>query len=456
VNDREYRQEHLETSVREALESATAAGADAAEAMSVHSSTRQIHYRDREKETVSLAEASGIGLRVVHGGKMGFAWASGTGSGELRRLAVRAVTSARLGEDPAHPLAGKAVSPACVGTVDPAIEARPDGVKHDFLREQVEHAFALSPLVEKIHRLSLSERLVEKALATTTGFDGHKRGTWYSLSASVVAARGEDREMAHEWRSVRTFADLQEAGVSREAAARALALLGGTPVPTGVYAVVLSPETAVTLLSLFCRALSGEAVSKGKSPLAGKLGRRVASTTLSLVDDGLLAGGYGSEPFDDEGIPQSRRQIVEGGVLASYFLTLRTAHLLSLAPTGHAQRGDFRSPPGAGPANAQVVPDGSHPTQADLLRAMGRGLLVVDVMGAHTLDLVSGAVSLGASGFVVEGGQVGRPFRGITLAGNLYQLLERVAAVGGDLRFYGEMGSPSLLVEGVDVAGSAT
>jgi PmbA protein len=382
---------------------------------------------------------------------MGFAYLSAADDDSIATAVRQALESARHGDEAAFPFAGAAELPADPCVPDPDFDLRGPGVKEALVADAVARAWNAAATVSRVRKATYAERRWRRGLVTSAGFEGVKEGTSFSFGGTILARRGEDTAIASEWVGARDFSGLKAATALEEAAGRADALLGGGSIPTGRQAAVLHPSVAVEMLSVFASALSGEMVAKGKSRLAGKVGEAVAAEGISVVSDGLLAGGYDSEPFDDEGTPRGRRFLVEGGVLRGFLLNRKAASLLGLPPSGDGGRGDYRGLPGISPANLHVAPGSGD--AVSLMRQMGSGIWIVDVLGAHTMDPVSGTVSLGAIGFVVEGGAPVRPFRGVTVAGNLFDLLRGVRLVGADLRFYGGAGSPSLLLEQVDVAG---
>jgi PmbA protein len=436
------------------VEAAGRAGASAAEAFASSRARFRVTYRGRELDAVSVAEEGGFALRLIVDGKTGFSTSSSLedAGGGIGRLVEQGLASARLGDDPALELPGQPDAlPEVEGLFDPGLAARSAREKRDLVESQVEAAFGHSPRVSGIRAATYSESSGVAVLANSAGMRLLKRGTACSLSASVMATEGDQSETGHEWRGCRRFEQLASADVGEAAARLAVSMLGGRPVRTGRYDVVFDPMAAASLLEAFSRGISGPMVARGKSPLAGMLGQRVGTERFTLVDDPLLPGGYASEPFDDEGVPRRRAVLVDRGVLSAFLLDLKSASLMGAVSTGSAARGDYRSTPSVAPANFHVAPP--DPGGDALLGRLGKGLLINDLMGAHTIDPVSGSFSLGASGFVVEAGRVGRPFRGVTMAGSLYEIFHRLVDAGDDLRFFGEVGSPSLLVEGVDIAG---
>jgi PmbA protein len=209
---------------------------------------------------------------------------------------------------------------------------------------------------------------------------------------------------------------------------------------------------AASLLELLSTSLLAESVQKGRSLLAGRLGQEVAAPSANLIDDGLLPGGLETAPFDAEGNPRQRTVLLERGRLAGFLYDQYGANREGRASTGNASRPGALSPPSVQVSNLYLEP-GSHSFEA-LLAEMGRGIIISNVLGMHTANPVSGDFSVGASGHWVEGGHISHPVKGIAISGNVLTLLSRLAVVGSDLRFWGRVGSPSLLIERLDVGGA--
>jgi len=203
-------------------------------------------------------------------------------------------------------------------------------------------------------------------------------------------------------------------------------------------------------------ALSGEAVLKGRSPLASMVGQQVGSAAVTLVDDGRRPDGTGSAPFDDEGVATGRTSLVEAGVLRGFLHNTYTGARSGSRSTGNAGRSDHRSVPGVAPSNLSFEPGTL--TAEEILREAGRAVYVQDVTGLHSgASSITGEFSVGATGLVVEGGSLGRPLREMTVASTLLEVLSNVREVGSDLRFFpmgGSLGAPTILVGEMTIAGT--
>jgi PmbA protein len=319
----------------------------------------------------------------------------------------------------------------------------------ELLEAVLAQARAADPAVRRIKTVSLRSGRRDAYLRSSTGTDGAYSRSAFSLVAGVVAERGGESELGWESDTATSRAALAWGGIGEAAALKAVSRLGaGRPTP-GRKAVILDREVVAEFLSLLGSTLSADAVIKGKSLYAGKLGTRQASPAITVIDDPTLPGAVGSAPCDDEGQPTRRKVLIDAGVLNGYLHSLQTAHRMEVPPTGNGFRSGFEALPLPRPGNLVLQPGGQTPAEWE--RAAGTIVLVDDILGAHTMNPVSGDFSVGASGFIIDRG-VRRPFRGATIAGNLGALFSSIVAVGSDLRFFGSVAAPSVLVSDLDLS----
>jgi len=225
--------------------------------------------------------------------------------------------------------------------------------------------------------------------------------------------------------------------------------LGARKVSTCRVPVVFDPETARSLLGHIFEAVRGDAIYRNASFLAGKLGEQIAGDNITVLDDGLRPGGFGSRPFDDEGVPPSVTPVIERGVLRNYLLNTYAARKLNLRTTGNASRG-VTGPPGVGPKNFYLRPGTQSPQE--ILQSVKNGFYVTELIGMG-VNVVTGDYSRGAVGLWIENGQLTYPVDEVTIAGTLPEMLNHVGAIGSDLMFRSSLAAPTLLVEGMTVAG---
>jgi PmbA protein len=294
------------------------------------------------------------------------------------------------------------------------------------------------------------------ALASTAGVSAEYFRTDCWCVASAIAERDGDTQTGFSFRVAREPDELDWEAAAREAADRGARLLGATKPGTERLPVILDPWAAAAFLGVLASGLSAEEVQKGRSLLAGQIGEGVAAETVTLVDDGRLADGPASAPFDDEGVPTARTPLIDRGVLRGFLHNTVTARREGSASTGNASRPSYRGVPGVSPTNLLVEPGPDEPDA--LLARAGRAVYVQEVKGVHSgANPVSGEFSVGASGLRVEGGELGGPLREMTIASTLPEVLRGVEAVGSDVRFLfgaGAIGTPTILVGEMTVAGT--
>jgi PmbA protein len=259
-----------------------------------------------------------------------------------------------------------------------------------------------------------------------------QRDYWYSSARSAAALESPE-------------------SIGAEAARRTLRRLGARSVPTRQVTVVFSPEIARSIVGHIFEAANGSLIYHQSSFFAGKLGERVANPELTIVDDGTMVGGFGTAPFDGEGLPTRRTVIVERGVLKNYLLNTYMARKLNMESTGNASRG-LTGAPGIGAGNLFLESSAPLPP-ASILADIKRGLYVTELIG-QGVNMVTGDYSRGASGLWIENGELSYPVEGITIAGNLREMFQNITAAGDDMVFRSSVASPTLRIEGMTIAGA--
>jgi PmbA protein len=251
---------------------------------------------------------------------------------------------------------------------------------------------------------------------------------------------------------VKSYADLKAEIVGREAAEQACSLLDARSIISQKIPLVFDQFTGADLLEVLANLLSAEAVQKGRSLFAGKLGQAIAAAGVTIVDDGRMANGLATAPFDDEGTPTRETVLIDSGELSGLLYNAYTAKKNNTQSNGHASRGSFKAPPGISPTNLYFKPGQITPEK--MISSLNKGIYITRLMGLHTANPISGDFSLGAAGIMIENGEKTFPVRGITIAGNLVDLLRSIEVVGSDLRFITNIGSPTLLINDLTVSGS--
>jgi PmbA protein len=430
---------------------ALAAGADAADALYHGDRSTDVHVRLGALENVDQAEGEEIGLRVFVGRRSASVSASDLAADSLRSLAERAVAMAR--EAPEDRYAGLAPEDRLlrgpVADLDLDDHAEPDPAALKGRALAAEEAARAVPGVSNSEGASASAGRSQIALATSHGFAGGYGASAHSVSASMLAERDGQKQRDGAWHWVRHLGALDAAdAVGRLAGERAVAKLGAQKLPSGPLPVVFDPRVGNSLIGHFLGAISGSAIARRTSFLLEKLGRQVFADGITILDDPHRVRGLRSRPFDGEGLPTAPSSLIDAGVLTGWLLDSASACQLGLAPTGHAVRG-VGGPPGVSASNVHIT--GSRQSREALIGGIKRGLYVTELIG-QGVNGVTGDYSRGAGGFLIDDGQLGHPVAEVTIAGNLKDMFLNMTAAE-DLAFRYAVNAPTLLVEGMTVAG---
>ena len=430
------------------------AGASDAECIFSQGEEFSANVRLGDVESVKEAGSSAAGLRVLIGRRSGSSYTSDLSPSGLDRLVESAVALARITSE--DPYAGLP-DPAELGSAGSDLGLYYDDVatlgadqKIALARNCERAALDADPRITNSEGGAFDSAWSRRALSNSRGFQGQYRRSSCSLYAVPVAS---DSGQMHRdyWHTVsRSFAGLESAeSVGRQAAERALRRLGSVKVETRRAPVVFEPRTARTLLSDLFEAVSGDSIYRHASFLAGKLGEAVAAPAVTLIDDGLMPGGFGSSPFDDEGVPTRRTVVIEDGVLRSYLLNTYTARKLGLKTTGNASR-SLAGNPGIGPGNFFLAPGPRPP--GEIIASVDDGFYVTELIG-FGVNMVTGDYSRGAAGLWIRNGELAFPVHEVTIAGNLSHMLKDIEMVGSDLQFRGAIAAPTLKIREMTVGG---
>jgi PmbA protein len=437
-----------------ALESARAAGAYQAEAAWSGGEAFETRVRGSEIDFVKQSRDQGLSVRVFVGGRGGLSSAS-TRTSDLSRDVI-----ARTAAD-AVSLARATVPDACAGLPDGGFASEiPDlglfeprdrpfdpATRIAAARAMESAAHAVDPRIADSEGSQAGSGWSEVVYGNSAGFLGSYASARHSIVAESLA-KGDSGMQRDAWFSAARRWDALEPAdaVGRHAAERALRRLGARRVPTCEVPVIFDPVTAPSLLRQLSGCASGYAIYRGASFLAGKLGLRVASPGVTIVDDARLPGGLGSRPFDGEGLPTRRNVLVDRGRLASYVLDTYSARKLGLRSTANALRGG-----GASTANLWLEPGTRSPEE--IIASTPRGLYVTELIG-QGFNPVTGDYSRGAAGMWIENGELAFPVEEITIAANFAQMLRDIDAIGSDLVWLGATAAPTLRIARMTVAGT--
>jgi PmbA protein len=405
-----------------------------------------------EVEGLEFSESRGVGVRVIRESRLGYAWAADPDADEVRDIVRRARENSALAAVDEHNVLAEPASWTPIPEMfREASAAVPTEDKTRLALDLEARAISRDPRVTKIDEAQVGDAVSRVAIASTTGVEAEYRRTDAWCLAVTLAVEGDETQTGFSYRIARGLDELDWEALADEAVERGARMLGASKPATVRAPVVLDPFAAMSFLGVLAGALSADAVQKGRSLFANLVGEQVGSELLTLVDDGTNVEGPGAAPFDDEGVPSGRTEVFTKGVLNGFLHNAYTAHKGETTSTGNGKRG-YRSPPDVGTSNF-YLDAGETPRDELLSRAEG-GVLIQDVSGVHSgANPISGEFSVGATGLRISGGALGEPLREMTIASTLPEMLKAITGVGDDLRFFSSVGTPSVLIGEMTLAG---
>ncbi len=436
------------------VERAMKAGATAAEAAVREGSEFSTVVRMGEVETLKESGSRAIGLRAFLGQRAASTYSSDFSKEGIQRLISGAIELARVTSEDAY--AG-IPEPDQLGSLGDLklyyddVYSLPPEERIEYARRSERAALETDPRMKNSDGGSFDAAIGHKVLANSHGFVGEYRRSYCSVSAAPIAQDENGNMQRDSWYALaRTLAKLESPeSVGREAARRTLRRLGSRKIKSTQVPIVLDPMVAESILDNIFEAIDGEAIYRQSSFLVNKLGEQVAASNITVVDDGTMPGGFGTEPFDGEGVPTRRTMVIENGVLKSYLLKTYTARKLGMKTTGNASRG-LAGTPGIGSGNFYLQKGDRTPQQ--IIGDIKQGLYVFQFLG-FGVNTVTGDFSRGVSGLWIENGELTYPVEEVTVAGNLKDMLNNISEIGNDLEFRGSTASPTLRIDGMMVAG---
>jgi PmbA protein len=434
---------------------ADAAGGEGIEAYAELTTETSVTAFQGEVERLTSASSSGVGVRVVRDGRLGYAYTADLSDQGLRECLAEARANLEVSsEDPGNVLPEASEHEPLEGIFDPRQAGTSPERKVALALDLEARTRAADPKVTQVESARYGDVVGQVAIASSGGVRGTFAVTHAWCVAIALATEDGQSQVGFGVDAARTLDDLDPGPVAAEAADRAVRMLGATKPPTRTIPVVFDRMVAPSLVGVLLAGLSAEEVQKGRSLFADKLGQRVGAAGLRLVDDGRLVDGPGAAPFDAEGVPTRRTVLIDDGVLQCFLHNTATAARGNASSTGNARRASFKSTPGVSAHNLFLAP--GELDQAGLLARAGEGLLIQDVSGVHSgANPITGDFSVGVSGLLFRGGELAEPVREVTVAAHLLDILRGIEAVGSDLRFTtGSIGGSSLLVGRMTVAGA--
>lgn len=436
---------------------AKAEGLEEFEAYFGSSDSFEVNVLEGEINEYSVSSSSGMGFRGVFAGRMGYASTEVLDDDAIDMLVKGVKENASLLEtdDNETIFEGSKEYPE-VNLYDEKIAAIPASKKIADCLELEKKVKALDARVQRLDGAAYVTSVGESRIVNSRGMDISQKSAVCGCYAVPVVKEGDNVDYGMDIKFSRHPEEIDIDEVAKKAVADAVEGLGGKSIPSGSYKVVFRNDMARTLLGTFGTVFSGETARKGLSLLKGKEGETIAAECVTLVDNPLLENGGATAAYDGEGVAHSAHNVIENGKFITLLHNRMTAAAMGTETTANAARGGFAGKITVAPTNFYIVP--GEKTQEEIFEEVGDGLLITSLMGMHSgANAVSGDFSLGAKGFRIENGRKGAPVEQITVAGNFFDILKNVRAVGSDLEF-GQpggscIGSPCLYVGEMSVAG---
>jgi PmbA protein len=447
----------LPAAAARAVEAALAAGAADAEAFALQDDGREVRVHGGEVESLTAATERGVGVRAWIGGRVGYAYGTDLSEQGLATVGGRAAEGAAVADEDefAAPPRPEGQPPRLDGLTDPSVSDWETARVVELALAVEATALAADDRIAGVEQAVYADSAELVAIHSSAGVEGSfEASSAYAYLQAMADGEGS-RETGLGFGLARGPAGLEPEEIGREAAERAVSMIGAGKPDSRTCPVVLDTTVAASFAGLIGGTLGADGVQRGRSPFAELLGEEVASEALVLTDDGLDPEGLASSPFDGEGTPRRRNELITGGRLLTFLHDSYTARRAGTTSTANAGRGSYRSQPSVSPSNL-VVGTGELDLEG-LFAEAGEGVYVTDVAGLHSgVNPVSGVFSVGASGRAIAGGELARPLREFTIASDLVSMLRAVRAAGAEARwvpFGGSVRTPPLLVGEMTVSG---
>jgi PmbA protein len=455
----EIRSKKVETNLRELaqeiVQRAVSGGASAAECVIREGDEFSTVVRLGQVETLKESGSKAIGMRVFYGKRAASTYSSDFSAAGLDRMVKSALELAKItSEDPFSGIPERDQLGSLSGNLDlysADVYSLPGEERISYARRAEKAALDYDPRIKNSEGGSFEAATGHKVLANSNGFVGEYQRSYCSLAAVPIAQSDTGAMQRDYWFSVaRSLGRLDSPEhVGTIAAQRTLRRLGARKAKTARVPVILDPMVSSSILEHIFEGVNGDSIYRGASFLAGKLGEKIACDCVNVIDDGTIPGGFGTSPFDGEGVPSRRTVVIENGIFKSYLLNTYTARKLGLQTTGNASRG-LAGTPGIGPGNYFLQP--GKKTPKEIISEIKEGLYVTEFLG-HGANLVTGDYSRGASGMWISGGELAYPVEEITVAGNLKEMFLNISEIGSDLEFRGAVACPTIRIDGLTVGG---
>jgi len=414
-------------------------------------------------ESLSFSDSKGIGIRVFKNKSMGYAYTEVLDESKIRDCIERAILNSTVTSmEKYNYLPKESEFRYKRKKIDSNTIFKEDFLKFS-IKDKIDIAKKLEILtkekdrkVASIDNLVYDDSVAEVAILNSSGFFNRYKTTACIIYVNAISKQDEDSSTGDCFDCARSPGDLKLEEVSAGAVKKSVSMLGGKKIKSQKVDIILDPLVSAQFLGVVADGLTADSVQKGKSLFKDKIGEKIFNINLDIVDDGTMAGGLATAPFDGEGVPRGKTIVFKNGILNTFLYNIYTARKDNTSSTGNASRASYGSPPDVGLSNFYIKPSSN--TFYGLLRLVDNGFYVMDIIGLHSgTNPISGEMSVGAKGLWINKGSLEFPVKEVTIAADILSFCKSVDMIGSDLRFLpsgGYLGSPSLLVRDIMVGGS--
>ncbi|SHI13229.1 TldD/PmbA family protein [Sporanaerobacter acetigenes] len=433
-------------------------GIEDMEVYMVKNSSMNINIYEGNLEGYSIAEENALSIRGIYKGKMGYSYTEKIEEDSIEELLGNLIQYAESNEkEYIEVLAEPKEQYKDAKEKNDKLSKYTEEEKIDFLKSIEKEALNFDKRISIVENCSYEEYTNSVFIKNTKGLELEDKYSIGILNLSVVAKDGEDVQTGYSYMVIDDLSDEYKNTLVRDAVNDGINMLKATTIASGNYEIILRNNVVANLFNSMSRVFLGDVVQRNLSMMKGKIGEKVGSDLLNIVEDPLLNNGMISRTFDDEGNPTFSKYIIEKGILKTFLHNTKTAEKEGLESTGNGFRISHKGSIGVLPTNMYIEKGDS--TLEDMIDSMDMGIMITDIQGLHAgINPTSGDFSLSSSGFLIEKGQISKPICQITIAGNFYKLLVNITAIGNDTKFSFPMmnyfGSPSIKLNSLTVAGN--
>ena len=413
-------------------------------------------------ETLSFSDSTGIGIRVFKDDSIGYAYTAVLEEDAISDTIKKALDNSKITKkDKLNYLPTKKDHKYSKNQVNKKLLFDRDYLKVS-ITEKIEMAKELEILTKKadkrisgVTNVMYSDGISEVAILNSDGLSDSYNTTVALVYVNAISRKDGDTSTGDYFGISRNPSDIGLDEIAAKAAERSVSILGGKKINSQSLDIVLDPMVAAQFMAVIASALNADSVQKGKSLFKDSIGKKIFDIEADIFDDGTLPDGLASRPFDGEGVIKGKTAVFEKGILKTYLYDTYTARKDRTLSTGNATRASYRSTPSVGTSNFYISP-GSH-TQEDIIGSVSKGFYVMDIIGLGSgTNPISGQMSVGAKGLLIEKGKFSSPVKEVTIATDILSFLKSFKIIGSDLKFIpagGYLGSPTVLVENISISG---